>query len=292
MALSWPGAERARRDDGAAAAGGVATDPSGARTAATTTPGAVPIVELSGVTKRYDGSEVPALHDVSLTIERGEVFGVVGESGAGKSTLLQLLDGLVRPTSGSVTVSGVQVPALGRRALRALRRDVGVVFQGTHLLSNRTVRQNVALPLQLARRDGGARAGRATERAAVDEILEFVGLAHRADHFPAQLSGGEQQRVGLARALVGRPSLLLCDEPTSSLDMTTTADVLRVLADARDELGTTVVVVTHDLDVVKALCDRAALLERGVLRDVFTVARTGYRTLPSYRDLVRRELMA
>ncbi|MCR8670935.1 ATP-binding cassette domain-containing protein, partial [Agrococcus sp. HG114] len=131
---------------------------------------------------------------------------------------------------------------------------------------------------------------REQRREAVDEILEFVGLGHRADRYPAQLSGGERQRVGLARALVARPPLLLCDEPTSSLDASTTADVLRVLARAREELGATVVVVTHDLDVVKAICDRAALLERGALRELLPVARRDYRSLPTYREQVLREL--
>jgi D-methionine transport system ATP-binding protein len=250
-----------------------------------------PIIALAGVTKRYGASDAAhrALDGVDLTIERGEVFGVIGESGAGKSTLLQLVNGLTTTDAGTVTVAGRDVGALGRRGLRALRRDIGVVFQGIHLLSSRTVAANVALPLQLVPRR--QRAPREQQRRAVAEILDFVGLGHRAEHYPAQLSGGERQRVGLARALVGRPPLLLCDEPTSSLDTTTTAEVLRVLAKARAELGTTVVVITHDLDVVKALCDRAALLERGVLREVLTVAKTDYRSLPSYAEQVRQELL-
>ena len=256
-------------------------------------PAKQPIVHFEDVTKRFEAGtdDTPALRGLDLTINRGEIFGIIGESGAGKSTLLQLINGLLTPTSGSLTVAGKQVPDLSRKGLRALRRDIGVVFQGIHLLSNRTVRKNVALPLQLARRGNRQRPARQEEWAAVDEILDFVGLSHRADHFPAQLSGGEQQRVGLARALVARPALLLADEPTSSLDASTTAGVLRVLAEAREELGTTVVVITHDLQVVKAICDRAALLERGQLRDVFEVDPTGYQGLPDYRDQVRRELL-
>ena len=250
------------------------------------------VVRLADVSRRYaeHRGEPAALDGVSLEVRAGEIFGVIGESGAGKSTLLRLLAGLEKPDTGSVTVQGREVPELGRRALRELRHGIGVVFQSIDLLSSRTVRQNVALPLRLVRRRGTP-TSRADERARVDEILEFVGLAHRADHHPAQLSGGEQQRVGLARALVTRPSLLLCDEPTSSLDTTTTSDVLRVLADARDRLGTTVVVVTHDLDVVKAICDRAAFLERGRLRELFDVVQSDYRSLPSYYEQVRRELM-
>lgn len=252
------------------------------------------IVAFDEVTKRFDARSTAhlALDRVSLTINRGEIFGVIGESGAGKSTLLQLINGLETADEGHVTVAGHQLAALDRRALRELRRDIGVVFQGIHLLSSRTVRDNVALPLQIARRGRRSAPSRAHERAAVDEILEFVGLTHRIDHYPAQLSGGEKQRVGLARALVSRPALLLCDEPTSSLDTSTTSDVLRVVANARGQFGTTVIVITHDLDVVKAICDRVALLERGVLRELFRVAKSDYRTLPSYHEQVRKELMS
>lgn len=249
------------------------------------------IIRLDGVTKRYgEGAAArPAVDSIDLAIKRGEIFGVIGESGAGKSTLLRLINGLTTADAGSVTVAGRNVGDLRRRGLRELRHDIGVMFQGIHLLSNRTVRANVALAFQLG--PPGVRPPRAEREDAVNEILTFVGLSHRTEHYPAQLSGGEQQRVGLARALVARPSVLLCDEPTSSLDTTTTADVLRVLARARDELGTTVIVITHDLDVVKAICDRAALLEKGALRELFTVAKTNYRSLPSYHEQVRRELM-
>lgn len=259
------------------------------------------IVEFRHVSKRFrpDADERPALDDVTLSIRTGEIFGVIGESGAGKSTLLELINGLTGPTEGDVLVHGARVSRLDRAALRALRRDIGVVFQGVHLLSNSTVRDNVRLPLRLAERNG-TRSGKrgeksmtaAQQRDAVDEILSFVGLSHRAGHFPAQLSGGERQRVGLARALVSKPPLLLCDEPTSSLDASTTADVLRVLADARDQLGTTIVVITHDLDVVKAICDRAALLEKGRLRELFGIDAAGPRSLPSYYEQVKRELTA
>lgn len=251
-----------------------------------------PVVEFVDVTKTYDGhaGEPPALHQISLTIERGEILGVIGESGAGKSTFLQLINGLTAPDSGTLSVLGRSVADLARGPLRDLRRDIGVVFQSIDLLSSRTVRRNVALPLRLRRGTSDA-LSRSDERKAVDEILDFVGLTHRAEHYPAQLSGGEQQRVGLARALITRPSLLLCDEPTSSLDTSTTAEVLRVLADARERYGTTIVVITHDLDVVKAICDRVALLEHGTLRELFAITKTDYRTLPNYYEQVKRELM-
>jgi D-methionine transport system ATP-binding protein len=252
------------------------------------------LVEFRSVTKRFrPGVDEPAaLEDVTLGIRAGEIFGIVGESGAGKSTLLELVNGLTTPTSGTVTVAGTDVASLDARGMRALRRGIGTVFQGVHLLSNSTVRDNIRLPLRLGRRDGGPALTRQEQKEEVERMLSFVGLTHRADHFPAQLSGGERQRVGLARALVTRPPLLLCDEPTSSLDASTTGDVLRVLSDAREKLGTTVIVITHDLDVVRVLCDRAALLERGRLREVFPITRTGAdRTLPSYYEQVKRELM-
>lgn len=251
------------------------------------------IVEFVDVSKRFGErhDQPPALDGVTLSIERGEIFGVIGESGAGKSTLLELVNGLTSLTSGSLTVDGKQIGFLGRRELRALRRKIGVVFQGIHLLSSRTVRGNVALSLQFTRRGSSPARTRDEDAQAVDEILEFVGLTHRADHYPAQLSGGERQRVGLARALVSRPALLLCDEPTSSLDASTTSEVLRVIMNAREQFGTTVVVITHDLSVVKAICDRAALLERGALREVFDIAKRDQHTLPSYYEQVKRELM-
>lgn len=255
------------------------------------TPGTA-VVEFVDVTKTFGahGGQPPALHEISLTIDRGEIFGVIGESGAGKSTFLRLINGLTSPDSGALTVLGEPVAALSRGSLRVLRREIGIVFQSIDLLTSRTVRRNVALPLRLRRGTRDA-LSRAEERAAVDEILDFVGLSHRADHYPAQLSGGEKQRVGLARALITRPSLLLCDEPTSSLDTSTTAEILRVLEGARERYGTTVVVITHDLDVVKAICDRVALLERGALRELFRIQKTDYRTLPDYYEQVTRELM-
>jgi len=245
------------------------------------------IVEFVDVARRFGGSDqAPALDDITFSIARGEIFGVIGESGAGKTTLLELINGLQLADSGAVAIDGASVAGRNRAAMRSLRRDVGVVFQGIHLLSSRTVRQNVALPLKVA--GGMSRAERGT---AVDEMLAFVGLSHRADHYPAQLSGGEQQRVGLARALITRPPLLLCDEPTSSLDASMTSEVLAVLQRARAELGTTIVVISHDLDVVKALCDRALLLEKGRMRELFTIRKGTRDTLPSYYEQVRRELM-
>jgi D-methionine transport system ATP-binding protein len=246
-----------------------------------------PPVELVRAGVSYPNG-VRALDDVSLRVEAGEILGVIGESGAGKSTLLSLLTAEVAPSDGEVRILGRDPRGLDRAALRRLRHDIGVVFQGVHLLSNRAVRQNVGVPLRLgARRRSGADAN-----AAVTEVLRFVGLADRADDYPAQLSGGQRQRVGIARALVTRPRLLLCDEPTSALDAATAASILDLLRDARDSFGATVVIVTHDLDVVREVCDRVALFDDGILTDVLPVARRGRSERESYLDRARRELGA
>ncbi|MFI8632134.1 methionine ABC transporter ATP-binding protein [Microbacterium sp. NPDC077663] len=241
-------------------------------------------VALARASVVYPGG-VTGLADVDLTVRDGEILGVIGESGAGKSTLLTLLTGEVVPTHGTVTVLGHDVGRLDRAGLRRLRREIGVVFQGVHLLANRTVRQNVEIALALRpRRERFPRA--------VDEVLRFVGLDHRADAYPAQLSGGQRQRVGIARSLVTRPRLLLCDEPTSALDAATAAEVLDLLRDARDRFGTTVVIVTHDLDVVRDVCERVALCDAGRLVEVLTVTPAARREREGYLDRARRELGA
>lgn len=251
-----------------------------------------PVVELIGVSKRYSDGAPPALDAVDLRVEQGEIFGVIGESGAGKTTLLDLLTGSRAPSSGTVRVLGRSVGELQGQALRDFRRRIGVVFQGVHLLSNRTVLENVRLPLELSRSGRPTAAQRRAEREVARAMLDFVGLADRSDRFPAQLSGGQQQRVGIARALAAGPDLLLCDEPTSSLDATTADEVLRVLVDARERLRTTVVVVTHDLDVVRAICHRVALFERGRLEDVIAVRTRGLGEGGSYLDRARKALGA
>ena len=241
-------------------------------------------IALARAGVEYPGG-VQGLDEVDLTVAAGEILGVIGESGAGKSTLLTALTGEVSATSGTVSVLGQSVGRLDRAGLRRLRRDIGVVFQGVHLLSNRTVRQNVEVALALRPR-------RERSAEAVDDALRFVGLDQRADAYPAQLSGGQRQRVGIARALVTRPRLLLCDEPTSALDAATAGEVLDLLRDARDRFGTTVIIVTHDLDVVRDVCDRVALFDDGRLVDVLTIAPAARRERESYLDRARRELGA
>jgi D-methionine transport system ATP-binding protein len=222
------------------------------------------MIRLEEVTKRF--GDAAAVDGVSLSIERGEVFGIIGQSGAGKSTLLRLLNGLEVPTGGRVLVDGTDVAGLSPAELRALRRRVGMIFQNFGLLSSATVRDNIGLPLKLA---GVAAAERERKVAA---LIDRVGLAAHAGKYPAQLSGGQKQRVGIARALATDPAILLCDEATSALDPETTRQVLALLRDLNRELGLTIVLITHEMDVVRAVCDRVAVLDAGRVVESGTVA--------------------
>ncbi|WP_336287337.1 methionine ABC transporter ATP-binding protein [Cronobacter dublinensis] len=217
------------------------------------------MITLEGLSKTYAGEGRPALDDVSLTVPQGAVYGILGRSGAGKSTLLRCLNLLERPTSGRILMNDVDITRLDDRALRQHRARTAMVFQHFNLLHARTVADNVAVPLEIT---GVPRPAR---RERVAELLELVGLADKADAFPSRLSGGQKQRVGIARALAARPQVLLCDEATSALDPDTTASVLALLADINRQLGLTIVLITHELEVVKAICDHAALLEDGRL---------------------------
>jgi D-methionine transport system ATP-binding protein len=217
------------------------------------------MVELRGVTKDFvDGTRtVRAVDDVSLDVERGEVFGVIGSSGAGKSTLVRLVNALERPTTGTVAVGGTTISGLPERRLREARAGIGFIFQQFNLLSSRTVAGNVAYPLAVA---GWSKERR---RARVGELLDFVGLAEKADRRPGELSGGQKQRVGIARALATSPALLLADEATSALDPETTKDVLDLLHRVNTELGVTIVLITHEMSVVSYLARRVAVMDAG-----------------------------
>ena len=218
------------------------------------------MISLRDVHKVYrlrDGSQVHALDGLSLNIPAGSIHGIVGTSGAGKSTLVRCLTALERPTDGEVRVAGQDVTSLSASELRKARRAIGMVFQHANLLDQRTAAQNIAYPLDLA----GAQKGQRHER--VSRMLELVGLADRGSSYPAQLSGGQKQRVGIARALADEPAVLLCDEPTSALDPETTRSILDLIRDVRDRLGVTVVIITHEMSVVRRICDSVSLLEAG-----------------------------
>lgn len=242
------------------------------------------MIVLENVCKDFDSGEgrFHALRGVNLSIRKGSVFGVIGRSGAGKSTLVRTINLLERPTSGRVTVDGVDLSALSPDELRRARRGIGMIFQGFNLLSSRSVAENVAFPLELAGWDRSRIAGR------VDELLELVGLGEKRDAYPAQLSGGQKQRVGIARALAPEPKILLCDEATSALDPQTTREVLELLRDINRKLKLTIVLITHEMAVIKEICEEVAVLDGGLVVESGAVFRVF--TVP--RSPVTRELVA
>ena len=225
-----------------------------------------PPIDFDGVGKSFDGAAgsggVQALSAVSFDVRWGEVFGIIGRSGAGKSTLLRTINALELPTQGSVRIHGVDPAVLDEDGLVALRRKIGMIFQHFNLLSAKTVRENIALPLRVA----GARPAQIHQR--VLQLLDLVGLSDKADAYPAQLSGGQKQRVGIARALVHSPEVLLCDEATSALDPETTQSILALLRDINRQLGLTIVLITHDMAVIRAICDRVLVLDQGKLQEL------------------------
>ncbi len=214
----------------------------------------IKIKDLSKVYKTQDG-DFTALKNINLEIAPKDIFGIIGLSGAGKSTLVRCMNMLERPTSGSVFVDGVDITKLGRRELLMLRREIGMIFQSFNLLMQRTVAGNVAFPLELAGID------RQRRQARVEELLEVVGLADKAESYPAQLSGGQCQRVAIARALATKPKILLCDEATSALDAMTTRSILKLLNEINLTMGVTIVVITHEMNVVRAICNRVAVID-------------------------------
>jgi len=232
-----------------------------------------------------DQSWFAAVEPTSLEIREGEIFGLMGYSGAGKSTLLRLINLLERPDSGRVLVGGQDLTAMSPAELRKARQNIGMVFQQFNLLANRTVAGNVAFPLEIA----GWPSEKIAER--VMQCLEIVGLAERAAHYPAQLSGGQKQRVGIARALAPNPKVILADEPTSALDPATTRSVLGCLEDINRRFNVTIVIVTHEMSVIRRLCRRAALLNHGRLLEVACVEnRQIHAQTEIGRELVSEEL--
>jgi D-methionine transport system ATP-binding protein len=222
------------------------------------------LVRLRDVSKTYQtpGGLVTAVDGVDLDVEQGEILGVIGYSGAGKSTLVRLINALERPTTGTVHVGDDELTALPERRVRGIRREIGMIFQQFNLFNSRTVAENVAYPLRLAG------VGQAERDQRVARLLDFVGLLEKAHSRPAQLSGGQKQRVGIARALATDPKLLLADEATSALDPETTADVLALLKRVNRELGITIVVITHEMDVIRTIADRVAVMDAGQIVEI------------------------
>lgn len=228
------------------------------------------MIEIKDVTKIYRGKgrEIVGVKDVSLTIERGEIFGIVGYSGAGKSSLLRCLNLLEKPTSGDILIDGVSITKLGKKELRDERLKIGMIFQHFYLISAKTVFENIAFALKAA----GKTKDQIQRRTL--ELLKMVGLENQKDQYPAQLSGGQKQRVGIARALANDPKVLLCDEATSALDPNTTKAILSLLKSINKELGITIVLITHEMEVVKEICHRMAVMQDGEIiesGDVYTI---------------------
>ncbi|KQT52639.1 methionine ABC transporter ATP-binding protein [Aureimonas sp. Leaf460] len=229
-------------------------------------------VRFEGIGKTYDAAGgkgaaagVRALHGIDIEVPAGRIFGIIGRSGAGKSSLLRLVNRLESPTEGRILVDGEDIAAFGEDALVALRRRVGMIFQHFNLLSAKTVRENVALPLLVA----GVSRPEIDRR--VDEVLRLVGLEGKHDDYPSRLSGGQKQRVGIARALVSGPEILLCDEATSALDPETTLQILALLKDINRRLGLTIILITHEMSVIREICDRVLVLDRGEVAETGAV---------------------
>ena len=228
------------------------------------------MIELEQISKTFGTGQnsVHAIRNVSLSIDKGEIFGIIGFSGAGKSTLVRCINLLERPTGGRVTVDGQEITSLPPKALRQARKKIGMIFQHFNLMPSRTVFSNVAYPL----RGSGLNKQQISDR--VHQLLELVGIADKAEAYPSQLSGGQKQRVAIARALANDPSVLLCDEATSALDPQTTKAILQLLKHLNETLGITIVIITHEMAVVKEICDRVAVMEHGEVveqGDVFHV---------------------
>ncbi|AGK55878.1 methionine ABC transporter ATP-binding protein [Bacillus sp. 1NLA3E] len=234
------------------------------------------MIEFQSLKKVYEsgGQRVAALDGVNLKINKGEIFGVIGFSGAGKSSLIRCVNSLERPTSGKVIVNNHDLTSLSIKYIREIRKNIGMVFQHFNLLNSKTVFANVAMPLTLSK------VPKDTIKKRVQELLEFVGLADKADYYPDQLSGGQKQRIGIARALATQPSILLCDEATSALDPQTTGSILQLLKKINKEYNITILIITHEMAVIREICDRVAvieagkIIEEGTVFDVFSAPKT------------------
>ncbi|AFH60440.1 methionine ABC transporter ATP-binding protein [Paenibacillus caseinilyticus] len=229
------------------------------------------MIQLQGVSKQYTSGRgtVTALQKIDLTVNKGEIFGIIGHSGAGKSTLIRTINLLEKPTGGTVIIDGVEMTKLSSRRLQEERRSIGMIFQHFHLLSSSTVADNIAFPLRLSKRP------EAEIKQRVQELVGLVGLSGHEHKYPSQLSGGQKQRVGIARALATNPKVLLCDEATSALDPQTTNSILSLLLDINRKLQITIVLITHEMHVIRTICDRVAVIdgghivEMGPVTDVF-----------------------
>lgn len=222
------------------------------------------MIEFKNISKSFETQShtVHAVKDVSFTVNEGEIFGVIGYSGAGKSTLIRTINFLERPTAGTVTIKGQDLAQLSAKNLRKVRSKIGMIFQNFNLMGSQTVSQNIAFPLQYQ----GIKKQEVAQR--VDELLELVDLKDKKHVYPSQLSGGQKQRVAIARALANNPDILLCDEATSALDPQTTQNILELLQKVQKQTGITIVLITHEMQVIKSICDRVAVMEDGEVKEI------------------------
>ncbi len=225
------------------------------------------MIEIKDLSKTYPSASggITALKDINITINDGEIFGIIGLSGAGKSTLVRCINFLERPTTGSVIVDGKDLGSLSKKELLKTRQNIGMIFQGFNLLSQRNVIRNICYPLEIA----GVNKKEAVKRA--EELLELVGLADKAKAYPSQLSGGQKQRVAIARALAAKTKYLLCDEATSALDPDTTRAILELMKKINKTMGVTIVVITHEMKVIDSICDRVAVLDKSMVAELGNV---------------------
>lgn len=225
------------------------------------------LIKIDNLTKEFNSNnkKITAVKDVSMNIQKGEIYGIIGYSGAGKSTLLRCINRLEEPTSGTITIDGVDITNLNQKDLRHERKNIGMIFQHFNLLEQKTVYENIALPLNLNKEN------KESINKRVMELLKYVDLEDKKNSYPSELSGGQKQRVAIARAISNNPKILLSDEGTSALDPQTTKSILNLLNKIREELGITIVMITHQMEVVKEICDRVAIMENGIVVEENTV---------------------
>ncbi len=241
------------------------------------------MLEIKNVTKKFNS--MTALDNINLSIKKGQICGVIGKSGAGKSTLIRCINLLEKPDAGSIVIDGIDLTSLSNKALSQQRHNIGMIFQHFNLLSSKTVYENIALPLKLLGKNKTA------IDSAIQPLLEITGLTEKKDSYPAQLSGGQKQRVAIARALINKPKVLLCDEATSALDPKTTKSILNLLKEINQKFNITILLITHEIDVVKEICNHVAILEQGRLieqattLELFTKPKTN-----TAKELVRNAL--
>lgn len=218
----------------------------------------IKITNVNKIYKSKDG-DIVALDNINLHIDQGDIYGIIGPSGAGKSTLIRVINLLEKPTSGNILIDGIDLMKLTKNDLREERKEVGMIFQTFNLMNNSTVSQNITFPMEISHIEKHLIKDR------LEELLEMVGLKDKENVYPAKLSGGQKQRVGIARALANKPKILLCDEPTSALDPVTTKSILELLKDINQKLNITIVLITHQMEVIKAICNKTAVIENGLI---------------------------